>query len=137
MGVTALLEVAIAEIESERLLATAVLSLIAAAAMTLRSARPLLCLASVVALVVVTQLPAAGLAPTAAIVVSCLLALGSVRRHCVDVTSVSAALGTVAIFVVGAAFNSRPWDVLIAILGCSAAWGAGRLCGVSSNAMSS
>ena len=127
LAVTGLLEVAVAGVEAEQPAVTAVLALVAAGAMLLRSAWPLLCLALLVTLVVVSQVPATGLALTAVMVVGCLLALGSVGRHCPDRASIPAVVATVALFIVGAAFTSRPWDVVIALLGCGAAWGAGRL----------
>lgn len=124
---TGLVEVAVAGVEADRPVATTILALVAAGAMLLRSAWPLLCLGVLVTLVVVAQVPASGLALTAVVVVGCLLALGSVGRHCPDRTSFPAVVATVALFIIGAAFTSRPWDVVIALLGCGAAWGAGRL----------
>jgi len=127
LAVTGVLEVAIADVETQRPAATAALGLTAAGAILLRSAWPPVCLAVMVTLVVVAEVPAAGLALTAALVAGCLVALASVGRHCRDQTSVPAAIGTVAFFVIGAAFTARPWDVVIALLACGAAWGAGRL----------
>jgi signal transduction histidine kinase len=125
--VTGLLEVALVGTDSDRPVMTAILALVAAGAMMLRSARPLLCLAIAVALVLVAHVPETGLALTAALVVGCLLALGSVGRLCRDETSLPAAAATAGVFVIGAAFTARPWDVVVALIGCGAAWGAGRV----------
>jgi signal transduction histidine kinase len=127
LAVTGLLEVALVGTDSDRPVLTAILALVAAGAMMLRSARPLLCLAIAVALVLVAHVPETGLALTAALVVGCLLALGSVGRLCRDETSLPAAAATAGVFVIGAAFTARPWDVVVALIGCGAAWGAGRV----------
>jgi signal transduction histidine kinase len=127
LAVTGLLEVVIVGTDSDRPVMTAVLALVAAGAMLLRSARPLLCLAIVVALVLVAHVPGVGLALTAALVVGCLLALGSVGRLCRDEASLAAAAATAGVFVIGAAFSARPWDVVVSLIGCGAAWGAGRI----------
>lgn len=127
LALTGLLEVALADIETERQAMTAVLALTAAGGMLLRSAWPLLCLAMEVTLVVVAEVPATRLTLTGALVVGCLVALASVGRHCRDQTSVPAVIATIGFFVIGAAFDLRPWDVVIALLACGAAWGAGRL----------
>ncbi len=124
---TGLLEAALVGTDSDRPVMTAILALVAAGAMLLRSARPLLCLAIVVALVLVVHLPGAGLALTAALVVGCLLALGSVGRLCRDEASLPAAAATAGVFAIGAAFSLRPWDVVVSLIGCGAAWGAGRI----------
>ena len=124
---TGLLEVALVGTDSDRPVMTAILGLVAAGAMLLRSARPLLCLAIAVALVLLAHVPGTGLALTAALVVGCLLALGSVGRLCRDETSVPAAATAAGVFVVGAAFYARPWDVVVSMIGCGAAWGAGRI----------
>jgi signal transduction histidine kinase len=127
LAVTGFLEVVVTGVDGQRPAMTGVLALIAAGAMLLRTAWPLLCLAVLVILVVISQVPGAGLTLTAAVVFGCLLALASVGRHCEDRTSVPAGVATIGFFVVGAAFTSRPWDVVIGLLGCGAAWGAGRL----------
>jgi signal transduction histidine kinase len=127
LAVTGLLEVALVGTDSDRPVLTAVMALVAAGAMLLRSARPLLCLAIAVALVLVAHVPGTGLALTAALVVGCLLALGSVGRLCRDETSLPAAATTAGVFVIGAAFYARPWDVVVSMIGCGAAWGAGRI----------
>jgi signal transduction histidine kinase len=127
LAVTGLLEVALVGTDSDRPVMTAMLGLVAAGAMLLRSARPLLCLAIMVALVLVAHLPGMGLALTAALVVGCLLALGSVGRLCRDEVSLPAAGGTAGVFAIGAAFSARPWDVVVSLIGCGAAWGAGRI----------
>ncbi|MFZ0142096.1 MAG: sensor histidine kinase [Aeromicrobium sp.] len=124
---TGLLEVTLVGTDSDRPVLTAILALVAGAAMLLRSARPLLCLAIAVALVLVAHVPGTGLALTAALVVGCLLALGSVGRLCRDETSLFAAATTAGVFVIGAAFYARPWDVVVSMIGCGAAWGAGRI----------
>ena len=127
LSVTGVLEVMVADLGIERPAGTAALALVGAAAMLLRSASPVLCVAVLVTLTVVAQVPGTGMTLTAALVVGCLVALATVGRRCGSRASVAAVLGTVALFVVGAAFTSRPWDVVVAILGCGAAWGAGRL----------
>ena len=124
---TGLLEVALVGTDSDRPVMTAILGLAAAGAMLLRSVRPLLCLAIAVALVLLAHVPGTGLALTAALVVGCLLALGSVGRLCRDETSLLAAATTAGVFVIGAAFYARPWDVVVSMIGCGAAWGAGRI----------
>ena len=124
---TGLLEVALVGTDSDRPVMTAFLALVAACSMLLRSARPLVCLAIVVALVLVANVPETGLALTAALVVGCLLALGSVGRLCRDEVSFPAAAATAGAFAIGAAFTARPWDVVVALIGCGAAWGAGRI----------
>lgn len=127
LTVTGLLEVALTDVASERPVGTATLALIAAAAMFLRTAQPLICLFVTVSLVLVAHVPGSGLTLTAALVVGCLLALGSVGRHCRDAVSIASVLGVVTVFVVGAAFSGRPWDVVVALTACGAAWAAGRL----------
>ena len=124
---TGLLEVALVGTDSDQPVMTAILALVAAGAMLLRSARPLLCLAIVAVLVLVVHVPGTGLALTAALVVGCLLALGSVGRLCRDETSRAAAAATAGVFAIGAAFAARPWDVVVSLIGCGAAWGAGRI----------
>jgi signal transduction histidine kinase len=127
LAVTGLLEVALVGTDGDRPVMTAFLALAAAGAMLLRTARPLICLAVVVILVLVAHVPETGLALTAALVVGCLLALGSVGRLCRDDVSIPAAAGTAGVFVIGAAFYARPWDVVVSMIGCGAAWGAGRI----------
>lgn len=127
LTVTGLLEVALTNVAAARPVGTAILALIAAAAMLLRTAQPLTCLVITVSLVLVAHIPATGLTLTAALVVGCLLALGGVGRLCRDAVSISSALGTVTVFVVGAAFAGRPWDVVVALIACGAAWAAGRM----------
>lgn len=127
LAVTGLLEVTLVGTDSDRPVLTAILALVAAGAMLLRSARPLICLAIAVALVLVAHVPGTGLELTAALVVGCLLALGSVGRLCRDETSLPAAATTAGVFVIGAAFYARPWDVVVSLIGCGAAWGAGRI----------
>ncbi len=127
LTVTGLLEVALTDVTAGRPVGTAILALIAAAAMLLRTAQPLTCLVITVSLVLVAHIPATGLTLTAALVVGCLLALGGVGRLCRDAVSIPSALGTVTVFVVGAAFAGRPWDVVVALIACGAAWAAGRM----------
>jgi signal transduction histidine kinase len=79
------------------------------------------------ALVVLSMVPAAGQTLTAAVFVGCLFALAGVGRQCEDRTSVPAVVATVGVLVVVAAFALRPWDVVVVLLGCGAAWGAGRM----------
>lgn len=127
LTVTGLLEVALTEIPGEWPTGTAVLALVASGAMLLRTARPLACLAITVSLVLLAHVPGTGLTLTGTLVVGCLLALGAVGRLSRDAVSIAGALATVVVFVVGAAFTLRPWDVVVALLACGAAWGAGRL----------
>ena len=124
---TGLLEVALVGTDSDRPVMTAILGLVAAGAMLLRSARPLLCLAIAVALVLLAHVPGTGLALTAALVVGCLLALGSVGRLCRDETSRPGRRHDRRGVRIGAAFYARPWDVVVSMIGCGAAWGAGRI----------
>ncbi|MGH3468518.1 MAG: sensor histidine kinase [Thermocrispum sp.] len=112
---------------SEGRVGTAILALVAAAAMLLRTARSLICLLVTVSLVLLAHVPGSGLTLTAALVVGCLLALASVGRHCSDAVSIASVLGTVTVFVVGSAFTGRPWDVVVALIACGAAWTAGRM----------
>jgi hypothetical protein len=95
--------------------------------MLLRSTRPLLCLVVFVALAVVTQIPGIAEALTASVAVGCLLALGNVGRRYSDPISITAVIATIAIFTIGSAFGSHPWDAVVAVLGCGTTWGAGRL----------
>lgn len=125
--VTGLLEAQMAGVVNERPMMTGALVAAAGGAMLLRSAWPLLCLAVMVTLVVLAEVPAVGSSLTAALAIGCLVALASVGRHCRDHTSVPVALGTAAVFVVAAAFTSRPWDVVVSLIACGASWGAGRL----------
>lgn len=127
LTVTGLLEVALTDVAAERPVRTAILALIAAAAMVLRTAQPVVCLLITVSLVLVAHIPGTGLTLTAALVVGCLLALGSVGRLCRDAVSIAGAVGTVTVFVVGAAFAGRPWDVVVALIACGAAWVAGHI----------
>lgn len=127
LTVTGLLEIALTDVAAGRPVGAAILALIAAAAMLLRTARPLICLFITVSLVLVAHFPGTGMTLTAALVVGCLLALGAVGRLCRDVASIPSALGTVTVFVVGAAFSGRPWDVVVALIACGAAWAAGRM----------
>jgi signal transduction histidine kinase len=124
--VIGLLEVAVDRV-GFRPIPAVIAVLVGAAAMLLRSTRPVLCLAVFVILVVVTQIPGIAEALTAAVAVGCLLALGSVGRRSSDPISIAAAIATIAIFTIGSAFSSRPWDAVAALLGCGTAWGAGRL----------
>lgn len=130
---TGLLEVALTDVASEGRVGTAILALVASAAMLLRTAQPLICLLVTVSLVLLAHLPDSGLTLTAALVVGCLLALASVGRHCSDVLSIASVLGTVTVFVVGAAFTGRPWDVVVALIASGAAWTAGRVLRRESN----
>ena len=127
VAVMACLEVALGGVEAQRPAIAGALGVIAAAVVLLRSAQPLACLAAMVVLVVVAELPATGRALTGALMVGSLLALGSVGRHCPDRSSIPAVGMTVGVFVVTAAFNLRPWDVVLSLLLCAAAWGAGRV----------
>ena len=127
LTVTGVLEVALTDVPAGWPVGTAGLALIAAAAMLLRTAQPLVCLAITVALVLVAHIPQTGMTITGALMVGCLLALASVGRLCRDTVSIPSALGTVVVFVVGAAFAGRPWDVVVALIACGAAWAAGRL----------
>ncbi len=124
---TGLLEVALTDVATEGRVGTAILALVAAAAMLLRTARSLICLLVTVSLVLLAHVPGSGLTLTAALVVGCLLALASVGRQCSDAVSIAGVLGTVTVFVVGSAFTGRPWDVVVALIACGAAWTAGRL----------
>jgi signal transduction histidine kinase len=124
--VTGLLEIAVDRAEF-RPIPAVIAVFVGAAAMLLRSTRPLLCLAVFVTLTVATQIPGIAEALTASVAVGCLLALGSVGRRSSDPISITAAIATIAIFTIGSAFGSRPWDVVVPVLGCGAAWGAGRL----------
>jgi signal transduction histidine kinase len=124
--VTGLLEIAVDRAEF-RPIPAAIAVFVGAAAMLLRSTRPLLCLAVFVTLTVATQIPGIAEALTASVAVGCLLALGSVGRRSSDPISITAAIATIAIFTIGSAFGSRPLDVVVPVLGCGAAWGAGRL----------
>lgn len=126
LAVTGVLEVALTDVADQRPVATASLALLAAGAMLLRSVQPVACLAVTVCLVVLAHLPGSG-ALTAALVVGFLLALASVGRHARDALSIAGVLTAATVFVVGAAFTGRPWDVVVALIGCGAAWGAGRL----------
>lgn len=124
---TGLLEVALTDLGAGWPVGTAILALIAAAAMLLRTTQPLICLLITTALVLVANTPGTGLTLTAALVVGCLLALGAVGRLCRDAVSIPSALGTVTVFVVSAAFAGRPWDVVVALIACGAAWTAGHM----------
>jgi signal transduction histidine kinase len=126
LAVTGLLEIAVDRV-GFRPIPAVIAVLVGAAAMLLRSTRPLLCLAVFVTLTVVTQIPGIAEAFTAAVAVGCLLALGNVGRRSSDPISLTAAIATIAIFTIGSAFSSRPWDAVVAVLGCGTAWGAGRL----------
>lgn len=121
------LELALTDVDADQPILTLVLALSAGSAMLLRSATPLLCLTITVALVFLAHLSSLGVTLSAALVIGCLLALGTVGKVCDDKRSVSALSATVVIFVTGAAFASRPWDVVIALIGCGAAWAAGRV----------
>ena len=133
LTVTGLLEVALTDVAAERPVGTAIIALLAAAAMLLRTAQPLICLVITVSLVLLAHVPGTGLTLTAALVVGCLLALGGVGRLCRDGVSIAGALCTVIVFVVGAAFTARPWDVVVALIACGAAWAAGRMLRRESN----
>ncbi len=121
--VTGLLEIAIDRVVF-RPIPAVIAVIVGAAAMLLRSTRPLLCLAVFVTLTVATQIPGIAEALTASVAVGCLLALGSVGRRSSDPISIAAAIATIAI---GSAFGSDPLDVVVPVLGCGVAWGAGRL----------
>jgi signal transduction histidine kinase len=123
---TGLLEVAVDRV-GFRPIPAVIAVLVGAAAMLLRSTRPLLCLGVFVTLAVFTQLPGIAEALTASVAAGCLLALGSVGRRSSDPISITAAIATIAIFTIGSAFGSRPLDAVVVVLGCGAAWGAGRL----------
>ena len=125
--VTGLLEVALTDMAAGHPVGSAILAFLAGAAMLLRTAQPLICLVITVCLVLVAHVPGTGLTLTAALVVGCLLALGGVGRLCRDMVSIAGVLGTVTVFVVGAAFSGRPWDVVVALIACGAAWTAGRI----------
>lgn len=127
VGALGLVEVFFGEQHGERPLLTAVVVVLGAVALLLRSWSPLGSLAVLAVLVTISQLPQTGLALTASLFIGCLLALGGVGRDCADRASVAGVLGTVTLYVVGAAFAGRPWDVVVAGLACGAAWGAGRL----------
>jgi signal transduction histidine kinase len=124
--VTGLIQIA-AERTEFRPIPAVIAVLVGAAAMLLRSTRPLLCLAVFVTLAVVTQIPGIAEALTAAVAAGCLLALGNVGRRSSDPISITAAIATIAIFTIGSALGSHPWDAVVAVLGCGTAWGAGRL----------
>ena len=127
LTVTGLLEVVLTDIQGEWPTGTAILGLVAAGAMVLRTTQPVACLAITVSLVLLAHVPGTGLTLTGALVVGCLLALGAVGRLSRDAVSIAGVVATVVVFVVGAAFTLRPWDVVVALLACGAAWGAGRL----------
>jgi signal transduction histidine kinase len=127
VAATGALELALTDIDADRPILTLALALSAGVAMLLRSAAPLLCLAITVALVLLAHVSSWGVTLTAALVIGCLLALGTVGKVCDDQRSVSALAATVVIFVTGAAFGARPWDVVIALIGCGGAWAAGRV----------
>ncbi len=127
LAVTGLLEVALTGTDADQPILTATLAVAASLAMLVRTAQPLVCLAVIVGLVLLAHVSSWGLNLTAALVIGCLLALGTVGKVCEDRLSVTAFTGTVVVFVVGAAFVARPWDVVIALVGCGAAWAAGRV----------
>ena len=124
--VTGLLEIA-ADRAEFRTTPAVIAVLVGAAAMLLRSTRPVLCLAVFVAVAVFTQIPGIADALTASVAVGCLLALGSVGRRSSNPISITAVIATIAIFNIGTVFGSRPLDVVVVLLGCGTAWGAGRL----------
>jgi signal transduction histidine kinase len=126
LALTGVLEVALIDV-ADRPGWTLVLALVAGLAMLLRTALPLVCLAILVGLVILAHVSSWGLNLTAALVVGCLFALGTVGKSCEDRESLAAFSGTLALFVVGAAFVARPWDVVVALVGCGTAWGAGRV----------
>lgn len=121
------LELALTDLAPARPVATAVLGLMAAASMLLRTSSPLGCLLATVSLVVIAYVPQTGLTLTGTVVVAFLLALASVGRHMPDRISVVAVLGSATVFVIGSAFVGRPWDVVVSLMACAAAWSAGRL----------
>jgi signal transduction histidine kinase len=127
LAVGGLLEVALTDVSPVHPVPLASLSMVAAAAMLLRTARPLVCLLLTLALIVVAHLPGTGVTLTGTVVVAFLLALASVGRHAPNRRSVAAVVGATILFVVAAAFGGRPWDVVVVIMACGAAWGAGRL----------
>jgi signal transduction histidine kinase len=124
--VTGLLEVA-ADRVGFRPIPAVIAVLVGAAAMLLRSTRPVLCLAVFVTVAVVTQIPGIAEALTASVAVGCLLALGNVGRRSSDPISITAVVATIAIFMLGTVFGTRPLDAVVVVLGCGTAWGAGRL----------
>jgi len=126
LALTGVLEVALIDV-ADRPVWTLVLALVAGLAMLLRITMPLVCLGILVGLVLLAHVSTWGLNLTAALVVGCLFALGTVGKLCEDRHSLPAFAGTVALFVVGAAFVARPWDVVVALIGCGTAWGAGRV----------
>ncbi|SOC51857.1 Signal transduction histidine kinase [Ornithinimicrobium cerasi] len=127
LAVGGLLELALTDLDPARPAAAVGLSLLGAAAMLLRTPRPLACLLVTVVLVVLAHVPALGMTLTGTLVVAFLLALASVGRHVPDRVSLAAVLGSATLFVVGSAFVGRPWDVVVALMACAAAWTAGRL----------
>lgn len=126
LALTGVLEVTLTDVAG-RPLWTLLLALVASLAMLLRTAMPLVCLAILVVLVILAHMSSWGLNLTGALVVGCLFALGTVGKLCEDRQSLPAFTGTVVVFVVGAAFVARPWDVVVALVGCGTAWGAGRV----------
>ena len=127
LALTSLAEVTLTEVDTARPAVTAGMGVAVAAAMLLRSVSPVSCLAVATALVLVSEAEVAGLTLTGTAVVGLLVALATVGRHCPDPTSIGAAVGSTSAFVVSAAFHGRPWDVVIVLLACGAAWQAGRL----------
>jgi signal transduction histidine kinase len=105
----------------------AMLVLVGAAVMTLRSRVPLACLAAYAALGLLVQLPTVGVQLTAALFVGCLLLLGTVSRYYKDPQAVCALLATVLVLGIGSLLSHRAWDILVVVLGCGAAWTMGRL----------
>jgi class 3 adenylate cyclase len=124
--VTGLLEIAVDRAEF-RTTPAVIAVLLGAAALLLRSTRPVLCLAVFVAVTVFTQIPGIADALTASVAVGCLLALGSVGRRSSNPISITAVIATIAIFNIGTVFGSRPLDAVVVLLGCGTAWGAGRV----------
>ncbi len=127
LAVGGLLELALTDLDPARPAAAVGLSLFGAAAMLLRTTRPLACLLVTVVLVVLAHVAALGMTLTGTLVVAFLLALASVGRYVPDRVSLAAVLGSATLFVVGSAFVGRPWDVVVALMACAAAWTAGRL----------
>ena len=127
LAVGGLIEVALTSPAPARPVPLAALCLVAAGAMLLRTRFPLVCLLVTVSLLVFAHLPGTGVTLTGTVVVAFLLALASVGRHLPDRQSIASVVGAATLFVVAAAFGGRPWDVVVVLMACAAAWSAGRL----------
>jgi signal transduction histidine kinase len=125
--VIGVLEAVVGSLESDRPAVAIGAAVAGAAAFLVRSRRPLTCLAVVVFLLVVIQIPDVGPGLTAAIVIGFLVALGTVGRRTPTRISIVAYAVTTGTAVVAAALSTYPWDTVIMFVGCSIAWGAGRL----------